>query len=148
MAGGGERQVEHGGGGRPVIDEVRAAGQVCQLLRGGREREVEVRRGLAGDDHLDPVARRDQGEVGQQRSGVIVDRLKELIKYKGYQVAPAVLEAVLLSNPKIADSAVIGVLDEDGQEIPKAFVVIQPGNELNSWRSFVGSAPESDEVVD
>ena len=60
----------------------------------------------------------------------IVDRLKELIKYKGYQVAPAVLEAVLLSNPKIADSAVIGVLDEDGQEIPKAFVVIQPGNEL------------------
>jgi acyl-CoA synthetase (AMP-forming)/AMP-acid ligase II len=60
----------------------------------------------------------------------IVDRLKELIKYKGYQVAPAVLEAVLLSNPKIADSAVIGVPDEDGQEIPKAFVVIQPGNEL------------------
>jgi acyl-CoA synthetase (AMP-forming)/AMP-acid ligase II len=60
----------------------------------------------------------------------IVDRLKELIKYKGYQVAPAVLEAVLLTNPKIADAAVIGVLDEDGQEIPKAFVVIQAGEEL------------------
>jgi 4-coumarate--CoA ligase len=55
----------------------------------------------------------------------IVDRLKELIKYKGYQVAPAVLEAVLLTNPKIADAAVIGVLDEDDQEIPKAFVVLQ-----------------------
>jgi acyl-CoA synthetase (AMP-forming)/AMP-acid ligase II len=60
----------------------------------------------------------------------IVDRLKELIKYKGYQVAPAILEAVLLTHPSVADSAVIGVLDEDGQEIPKAFVVIQPGSEL------------------
>jgi acyl-CoA synthetase (AMP-forming)/AMP-acid ligase II len=61
----------------------------------------------------------------------IVDRLKELIKYKGYQVAPAVLEAVLLTHPRIADAAVIGVLDEDGQEIPKAFVVIQAGEELS-----------------
>ncbi|HEX4059077.1 MAG TPA: AMP-binding protein [Galbitalea sp.] len=60
----------------------------------------------------------------------IVDRLKELIKYKGYQVAPAVLEAVLLTHPKIADAAVIGVLDGDGQEIPKAFVVVQADNEL------------------
>ena len=57
----------------------------------------------------------------------IVDRLKELIKYKGYQVAPAVLEAVLLSHPLIADAAVIGVPDSDEQEIPKAFVVLQAG---------------------
>lgn len=56
----------------------------------------------------------------------IVDRLKELIKYKGYQVAPAVLEAVLLEHPQIADAAVIGVHDEENQEIPKAFVVRQP----------------------
>ncbi|MEV8249294.1 AMP-binding protein [Microbacterium sp. NPDC076768] len=61
----------------------------------------------------------------------IVDRLKELIKYKGYQVAPAVLEAVLLEHPGIADAAVIGVSDEDGQEIPKAYVVRQPGAELD-----------------
>ncbi|QLD12007.1 AMP-binding protein [Microbacterium oleivorans] len=53
----------------------------------------------------------------------IVDRLKELIKYKGYQIAPAELEALLLSHPKIMDAAVIGVLDDDRQEIPKAFVV-------------------------
>jgi acyl-CoA synthetase (AMP-forming)/AMP-acid ligase II len=53
----------------------------------------------------------------------IVDRVKELIKYKGYQIAPAELEALLLSHPKVADAAVIGVLDEDRQEIPKAFVV-------------------------
>ncbi|AMB58379.1 AMP-binding protein [Microterricola viridarii] len=60
----------------------------------------------------------------------IVDRLKELIKYKGYQVAPAVLEAVLLEHPGIADAAVIGVSDEDGQEIPRAYVVLQPGASL------------------
>lgn len=62
----------------------------------------------------------------------IVDRLKELIKYKGYQVAPAVLEAVLLGHPDVADAAVIGVLDDDGQEIPKAFVVAQPGAALDA----------------
>lgn len=60
----------------------------------------------------------------------IVERLKELIKYKGYQVAPAVLEALLLQHPRVADVAVIGVKDEDGQEVPKAFVVIQQGEEL------------------
>lgn len=68
------------------------------------------------------------------RDGIfrIVDRLKELIKYKGYQVAPAVLEAVLLEHPSIADAAVVGALDEDGQEVPKAFVVVQPGAELDA----------------
>lgn len=60
----------------------------------------------------------------------IVDRLKELIKYKGYQVPPAELEALLLTHPKIADTAVIGVLDDEGEEVPKAFVVLQPGAEL------------------
>ncbi|MGI5129997.1 AMP-binding protein [Pseudonocardia sp. CA-107938] len=53
----------------------------------------------------------------------VVDRLKELIKYKGYQVAPAELESVLLRHDGVADAAVIGVRDGDGQEIPKAFVV-------------------------
>lgn len=57
----------------------------------------------------------------------IVDRLKELIKYKGYQVPPAELEAVLLTHPLIADAAVIGVRDADsGEEVPKAFVVRVP----------------------
>jgi len=53
----------------------------------------------------------------------IVDRIKELIKYKGYQIAPAELEALLLTHPEISDVAVIGVTDEDAGEIPKAFVV-------------------------
>jgi acyl-CoA synthetase (AMP-forming)/AMP-acid ligase II len=73
----------------------------------------------------------DIATVDSEGIYTIVDRLKELIKYKGYQVAPAVLEAVLLTHPKIADAAVIGVLDDDGQEIPKAFVVIQAGEDLS-----------------
>ncbi|MBP2339549.1 acyl-CoA synthetase (AMP-forming)/AMP-acid ligase II [Saccharothrix coeruleofusca] len=61
----------------------------------------------------------------------IVDRVKELIKYKGYQVPPAELEAVLLTHPQIADAAVVGVRDQDGEEVPKAFVVRQAGVELD-----------------
>ncbi|SFA47950.1 Acyl-CoA synthetase (AMP-forming)/AMP-acid ligase II [Rhodococcoides kroppenstedtii] len=60
----------------------------------------------------------------------IVDRLKELIKYKGYQVPPAELESLLLTHPDIADAAVIGVLDDEGEEVPKAFVVLQQGASL------------------
>ena len=61
----------------------------------------------------------------------IVDRVKELIKYKGYQVPPAELEALLLTNDGIADAAVIGVKDAEGEEIPKAFVVLQQGAQLS-----------------
>ncbi len=53
----------------------------------------------------------------------IVDRLKELIKYKGFQVAPAELEALLINHPEVQDVAVIGVPDEECGELPKAYVV-------------------------
>jgi acyl-CoA synthetase (AMP-forming)/AMP-acid ligase II len=59
----------------------------------------------------------------------IVDRLKELIKYKGFQVAPAELEALLITHPEVQDVAVIGVADEEAGELPKAFVV--PAGELD-----------------
>jgi acyl-CoA synthetase (AMP-forming)/AMP-acid ligase II len=55
----------------------------------------------------------------------IVDRLKELIKYNAYQVAPAELEAVLMTHPAIADAAVVPSPDEDAGEVPKAFVVLR-----------------------
>ncbi len=55
----------------------------------------------------------------------IVDRLKELIKHKGYQVPPAELEAVLCSHPAVSDAAVIGIPDAEGGEVPKAFVVLR-----------------------
>ena len=70
----------------------------------------------------------DVAIVDEDGRYTVVDRVKELIKYKGYQVAPAELEAVLITHPEIADAAVIGVPDkESGEELPKAFVVRAPG---------------------
>jgi acyl-CoA synthetase (AMP-forming)/AMP-acid ligase II len=65
----------------------------------------------------------DVARVDEQGSVWIVDRVKELIKYKGYQIAPAELEGLLLTHPAIADAAVIGLPDEEAGEVPKAFVV-------------------------
>jgi acyl-CoA synthetase (AMP-forming)/AMP-acid ligase II len=65
----------------------------------------------------------DIGYADEQAFFFIVDRLKELIKYKGYQVAPAELEALLLEHPAVADVAVISSPDEEAGEVPKAFVV-------------------------
>ena len=62
----------------------------------------------------------------------IVDRLKELIKYKGYQVAPAELEALLITHDEVADVAVIGIPDEEAGELPKAFVVKAPDAEITA----------------
>ena len=69
----------------------------------------------------------------------VIDRMKELIKYKGYQVAPAELESLLLTHPDVADSAVVGFYrEDDGEEVPRAFVVAQEGktiepDELMEW---------------
>ncbi|HEX8146709.1 MAG TPA: 4-coumarate--CoA ligase family protein [Pyrinomonadaceae bacterium] len=60
----------------------------------------------------------------------IVDRAKELIKYKAFQVAPAELEAVLLTHPSVADAAVIPSPDDEAGEVPKAFVVVKEGRGL------------------
>lgn len=65
----------------------------------------------------------DLGHLDDNGELFIVDRIKELIKYKGQQVSPVELEALLASHPKVADAAVIGVPDEDATELPKAFVV-------------------------
>jgi acyl-CoA synthetase (AMP-forming)/AMP-acid ligase II len=65
----------------------------------------------------------DIGYVDEEGYFYIVDRAKELIKYKGLQVAPAELEAILLAHPAVADGAVIGIPDEEAGEVPKAFVV-------------------------
>ena len=65
----------------------------------------------------------DVGTVDEHGHVRIVDRVKELIKYKGFQVAPAELEAVLQAHDDIADAAVIPSPDEEAGEVPKAFVV-------------------------
>jgi acyl-CoA synthetase (AMP-forming)/AMP-acid ligase II len=73
----------------------------------------------------------DVAVIDENGCYTVVDRVKELIKYKGYQVAPAELEAVLLGHPGIADAAVIGIRDEQtGEELPKAFVVRTAGTQL------------------
>lgn len=59
----------------------------------------------------------------------IVDRLKELIKYKGFQVPPAELESLLLTHPDVKDAAVVGIPDERCGELPMAFIVRQPVKE-------------------
>ena len=75
----------------------------------------------------------------------IVDRAKELIKVKGFQVAPAELEALIVTHPDIADVAVIGVPDEEAGERPKAFVVTRPDTELGAEavREFVAARVSS-----
>ncbi|MCA9916909.1 MAG: 4-coumarate--CoA ligase family protein [Anaerolineales bacterium] len=78
----------------------------------------------------------DIGYVDDEGFFYIVDRLKELIKYKGFQVAPAELEALLLGHPAIADVAVIPSPDEEAGEVPKAFVVLKTettADEIMAW---------------
>lgn len=72
----------------------------------------------------------DLGYYDEDKYFFFVDRLKEVIKYKAYQVPPAELEALLLSHPKIADAAVIGLPDEAVGELPMAFVVKKPNEEI------------------
>ncbi|PVU93706.1 hypothetical protein BB560_005988 [Smittium megazygosporum] len=68
----------------------------------------------------------DIGYIDEEGHIYIVDRKKELIKYKGFQVPPAELEALLLINPYVMDCAVIGIYDESqATELPKAFVVLK-----------------------
>ena len=79
----------------------------------------------------------DVAEVDEDGWFSIVDRVKELIKYKGLQVAPAELEAVLLSHPAVADVAVIPVADAEAGEVPKAYVVNRGAATAEELMAFV-----------
>ena len=99
-------------------------GELCirgpQVMKGYLNNPEATARTIDADGwlHTGDVAR-----VDEDGSTQIVDRIKELIKYKGYQIAPAELEALLLTHPKISDAAVIPLADQDAGEIPKAFIV-------------------------
>ncbi len=73
----------------------------------------------------------DVGFIDEDGHLTIVDRVKELIKFKGFQVAPAELEALLLTHPAVADAAVIGVPDDEAGERPRAFIVVKPGQDVS-----------------
>jgi acyl-CoA synthetase (AMP-forming)/AMP-acid ligase II len=100
-----------------------------QVMRGYLGRDDET---AASIDHDGWLHTGDLARVDADGDWFIVDRVKELIKYKGYQVPPAELEAVLLGNPAIADAAVIAGSDSDGEEIPHAFVVPTAGVALTA----------------
>jgi long-chain acyl-CoA synthetase len=82
----------------------------------------------------------DIGWVDDQGYLYIVDRKKEMIKYKSFSVAPAELEAVLLEHPEVSDCAVIGVPDPESGEVPRAFVVPYAGKTIDTdaLARFVG----------
>ena len=83
----------------------------------------------ATEDMIDNDNWLHSGDIGKADDDgylYVVDRVKELIKYKGLQVAPAELEGIIQSHPAVADVAVIPRPDEEAGEIPKAFVVVKP----------------------
>jgi acyl-CoA synthetase (AMP-forming)/AMP-acid ligase II len=83
---------------------------------------------------LEPGGWLHTGDVGYADTDgflTIVDRVKEIIKYKAYQVAPAELEAVLGTHPSVGDVAVVPSPEPDAGEVPKAFVLLKPGHQAS-----------------
>jgi 4-coumarate--CoA ligase len=106
-------------------------GELC--FKGDRIMKGYINDPKATSESIDKDGWLHSGDIGyydEDRQFFIVDRLKELIKYKAFQVAPAEIEALLLSNPKVKDCGVIGIPDEESGELPLAFVVKQPGATL------------------
>ena len=98
------------------------------LVRGPQVMKGYLNRPEATAQMIDADGWLRTGDIGYADSEgffFIVDRAKELIKYKGFQVAPAELEAILLTHPCVADAAVIPLPDEEAGEIPKAFIVLK-----------------------
>src|SRR4029453_12652996 len=91
-----------------------------QVMRGYLNNPAATSETLTGDGWLRTG---DIGRIDENGFFYIVDRLKELIKYKGYQVPPAELEAVLVSHPRVKDAGVIGMQMEEGEEAPMGCVV-------------------------
>ena len=79
----------------------------------------------------------DIGHADPDGDFYVVDRVKELIKYKAYQVPPAELEAILLTHPAVADAAVIPSPDAEAGEVPKAFVVLKSPVEPEELMRYV-----------
>jgi acyl-CoA synthetase (AMP-forming)/AMP-acid ligase II len=94
-----------------------------QVMAGYLDNEEATKATIDGDGWLHTG---DIGHVDSDGHLYVVDRLKELIKFKGVHVAPAELEALLLTHPKVADAAVIGLPDDEAGELPAAYLVLKP----------------------
>jgi acyl-CoA synthetase (AMP-forming)/AMP-acid ligase II len=127
-----------------VVDPVTGAdvrpGEAGELL----VRAAGVMRGYLGNQQATAATIDSEGwlhtgdVVTQDEDGwfYVTDRVKELIKYKGFQVAPAELEAVLLTHPAVADAAVVRGHDAAGEEVPRAFVQLRTpasAQDLMAW---------------
>ena len=113
-------------------------GEICvrgpQVMRGYLDNPAATADTIDADGWLHTG---DIGHMDETGYFYIVDRLKELIKYKGYQVPPAELEAILLGHPAVSDAAVIPIHDAEGGEVPKAFVVLRQPIDGDSLIAYV-----------
>ena len=100
-----------------------------QVMKGYLNNESATKNTIDDDGWLHTG---DIGHIDADGHLFVVDRLKELIKYKGFQVPPAELEALLLTHPQIADAAVIGLPDDEAGEIPAAYVVLKQGQDATA----------------
>jgi acyl-CoA synthetase (AMP-forming)/AMP-acid ligase II len=107
------------------------------VMQGYLNRPDETRTVLEPDGWLHTG---DLGYADAAGRCFIVDRLKELIKYKGYQVAPVELEGLLLSHPQVADACVVPRADAEAGEVPKAFVVARGSVSAEALIDFVASS--------
>lgn len=111
--------------GKECVDGVH--GELCikgpQLMKGYYKNPTATAKTIDTEGWL------HSGDIGYLEDGhlFIVDRVKELIKYKGLQVPPAELEAILCSHNSIADAAVIGIPDDEAGELPRAYISLKPG---------------------
>ncbi|XP_029129000.1 4-coumarate--CoA ligase 2 [Cajanus cajan] len=106
-------------------------GEIC--IRGTKVMKGYLNDPEATERTIDKEGWLHTGDIGYMDDDdelFIVDRLKELIKYKGFQVAPAELESLLISHPNISDAAVVGMKDEAAGEVPVAFVVRSNGSKI------------------
>ena len=113
-------------------------GEVCvrgpQIMKGYLNNPEATARTIDADGWLHTG---DIGYADEDGHFFIVDRAKELIKYKGLQVAPAELEAVLLTHPAVADAAVIPYPDDEAGEVPKGIIVLKEPVEPQALLDFV-----------
>lgn len=104
------------------------------VMRGYLDAEEATRKVLEPDGFLHTG---DLGYMDRDQELFLVDRIKELIKYKGQQVSPVELEAVLMAHPKVADAAVVGIPDEEASELPKGYVVSREPVTAEELMAFV-----------